>query len=171
MFLFPVLFQGGLDSHLNTCCGSPANAAPELIQGKAYIGSEVWRPVFVVCLTPLPSFPPHRALKGSGAQVPHLVSLLNSAGLPCSVALRSCQWPQTENAIGHSSHSWLVCLWLILLCLHQSFSTLGLRKTATSEISFSYSKFWKEQCALWIIHHLSNFCAVSGSDTGCQPCL
>ncbi|XP_054254333.1 maternal embryonic leucine zipper kinase, partial [Indicator indicator] len=36
--------KGGLDYHLNTCCGSPAYAAPELIQGKAYIGSEadVW---------------------------------------------------------------------------------------------------------------------------------
>ncbi|NXN70002.1 MELK kinase, partial [Himantopus himantopus] len=36
--------KGGLNYHLNTCCGSPAYAAPELIQGKAYIGSEadIW---------------------------------------------------------------------------------------------------------------------------------
>ncbi|CAG11191.1 unnamed protein product [Tetraodon nigroviridis] len=34
----------GLGYELMTCCGSPAYAAPELIQGKAYIGSEadVW---------------------------------------------------------------------------------------------------------------------------------
>uniref|UniRef100_A0A9J8BSZ8 Maternal embryonic leucine zipper kinase n=1 Tax=Cyprinus carpio carpio TaxID=630221 RepID=A0A9J8BSZ8_CYPCA len=36
--------KGGLGLELLTCCGSPAYAAPELIQGKAYIGSEadVW---------------------------------------------------------------------------------------------------------------------------------
>ncbi|XP_034714341.1 maternal embryonic leucine zipper kinase [Etheostoma cragini] len=36
--------KGGLGFELKTCCGSPAYAAPELIQGKAYIGSEadVW---------------------------------------------------------------------------------------------------------------------------------
>uniref|UniRef100_A0A673LL06 Maternal embryonic leucine zipper kinase n=1 Tax=Sinocyclocheilus rhinocerous TaxID=307959 RepID=A0A673LL06_9TELE len=36
--------KGGLGFELLTCCGSPAYATPELIQGKAYIGSEadVW---------------------------------------------------------------------------------------------------------------------------------
>ncbi|KAK5866070.1 hypothetical protein PBY51_020287 [Eleginops maclovinus] len=36
--------KGGLGNELMTCCGSPAYAAPEIIQGKAYIGSEadVW---------------------------------------------------------------------------------------------------------------------------------
>ncbi|XP_013868721.1 maternal embryonic leucine zipper kinase [Austrofundulus limnaeus] len=36
--------KGGLGYELKTCCGSPAYAAPELIQGKTYIGSEadVW---------------------------------------------------------------------------------------------------------------------------------
>uniref|UniRef100_A0A5F8G9F6 non-specific serine/threonine protein kinase n=1 Tax=Monodelphis domestica TaxID=13616 RepID=A0A5F8G9F6_MONDO len=36
--------KGNKDYHLQTCCGSPAYAAPELIQGKSYIGSEadVW---------------------------------------------------------------------------------------------------------------------------------
>ncbi|NXU35683.1 MELK kinase, partial [Drymodes brunneopygia] len=36
--------KGGLGYHLNTFCGSPAPAAPEMIQGKAYMGSEavIW---------------------------------------------------------------------------------------------------------------------------------
>ena len=33
--------QGGMTNHLLTCCGSPAYAAPELILGKEYLGSEV----------------------------------------------------------------------------------------------------------------------------------
>ena len=34
-------FQGGMENHLYTCCGSPAYAAPELISGKEYLGAEV----------------------------------------------------------------------------------------------------------------------------------
>jgi len=35
---------GGMDSVLETCCGSPAYAAPELVTGKNYLGSEadIW---------------------------------------------------------------------------------------------------------------------------------
>ncbi|CAD5112915.1 DgyrCDS2123 [Dimorphilus gyrociliatus] len=36
--------QGGMQRHLATCCGSPAYAAPELVAGQEYLGSEadVW---------------------------------------------------------------------------------------------------------------------------------
>ncbi|KDR18291.1 Maternal embryonic leucine zipper kinase [Zootermopsis nevadensis] len=33
--------KGGMDSHLSTSCGSPTYAAPELVVGKRYLGSEV----------------------------------------------------------------------------------------------------------------------------------
>ncbi|XP_066974085.1 maternal embryonic leucine zipper kinase-like [Macrobrachium rosenbergii] len=35
---------GGMDQHLATCCGSPAYAAPELVSGRQYLGSEadIW---------------------------------------------------------------------------------------------------------------------------------
>ncbi|KAK3091988.1 hypothetical protein FSP39_024284 [Pinctada imbricata] len=32
--------KGGMDNHLQTCCGSPAYAAPELVSGLEYLGSE-----------------------------------------------------------------------------------------------------------------------------------
>ncbi|XP_061181853.1 maternal embryonic leucine zipper kinase-like isoform X3 [Saccostrea echinata] len=32
--------KGGMDSQLFTCCGSPAYAAPELVSGREYLGSE-----------------------------------------------------------------------------------------------------------------------------------
>ncbi|XP_062604583.1 maternal embryonic leucine zipper kinase-like isoform X2 [Saccostrea cucullata] len=32
--------KGGMDSQLYTCCGSPAYAAPELVSGREYLGSE-----------------------------------------------------------------------------------------------------------------------------------
>ena len=36
--------KGGITSILETCCGSPAYAAPELVSGKNYLGSEadIW---------------------------------------------------------------------------------------------------------------------------------
>ncbi|XP_055646159.1 maternal embryonic leucine zipper kinase-like isoform X2 [Falco peregrinus] len=33
--------KGGLEYLLNTCCGSPVYAAPELIRGKAFVSSEI----------------------------------------------------------------------------------------------------------------------------------
>ena len=36
--------KGGMDTVLETCCGSPAYAAPELVTGRNYLGSEadIW---------------------------------------------------------------------------------------------------------------------------------
>ena len=36
--------EGGMASILETCCGSPAYAAPELVSGQNYLGSEadIW---------------------------------------------------------------------------------------------------------------------------------
>ena len=36
--------EGGMQAHLETCCGSPAYAAPELVSGLQYLGAEadIW---------------------------------------------------------------------------------------------------------------------------------
>ena len=41
MNLFNFNFEGSINSKLNTCCGSPAYAAPELLINKSYNGCEV----------------------------------------------------------------------------------------------------------------------------------
>lgn len=41
LFKNALFYQGGMDSQLFTCCGSPAYAAPELVSGREYLGSEV----------------------------------------------------------------------------------------------------------------------------------
>lgn len=40
--------QGGMESFLTTLCGSPAYAAPELVAGRQYLGSEVRFYYFIV---------------------------------------------------------------------------------------------------------------------------
>ena len=43
-FSFLISISGGMESILETCCGSPAYAAPELVTGQNYLGAEadVW---------------------------------------------------------------------------------------------------------------------------------
>ena len=36
----PLSGSGGMDNVLKTCCGSPAYAAPELVNGQEYLGAE-----------------------------------------------------------------------------------------------------------------------------------
>jgi len=98
----------------------------------------------------------------------HLKAVDTLTWFPSQI-LMACIAQQFSAAVnGRSSHSWLVCLWPVLNCLHQLFPALGLYKTATSKISFyykvlkraicsvNYPLFVKFLCSLRILHVLSD---------------